>query len=635
MVYKLKPTLLMYCLFVGGLFFPPPVLAQGGAAGAQDAKARQGLNSSLTAKLFDQSGGVITQAAVVTLTSVEEGRPKQITTRSGEAFFENIDPGRYIIHVVADGYEPRKESYQVAAGEAVANISLQPSSQSFDKANMTYGGNVGNAYLAASVNLQKDRLMMKSMAAIRDHKPDRARSSLDQLTRDYPFDANVSYMNGMYEKELKDLPKARYYWEKAIGLDPKHYASLMELGHSSLDENKPAEAIPYLSRAAQQKPTAWQPHALLTMAYSKEKNYAEVVTEADKALEFGHSEAVALQPLLARALVEQGNKERAVHVLQDFLKTYCDEGARELLASLQPSGAPVPAGCAGGAAPDFPELLPSAWMPAGVDDTVPAVESGVPCSLDTVLQNAGVRANELIRDVDRFEATESLEDERITGKGVPSKAETRSYRYLVSIGEVRPGLLSVEEYHGPGIGPSDFPEGIQTSGLPALVLVFHPLQVPDYKFTCEGLTRTDAGLSWQVYFQQRPDKIPTLHGYSLGDQSYAVGLKGRAWVAADTYQVVRLETELTKPHPEIRLAAEHTLITYGPVRFHSKDIQMWLPQRAEVYFDWRGKRVHRKLSYSNYMLYSVDDKQTMKPPKDADVPPAGPPANPPQVKPPN
>ena len=43
--------------------------------------------------------------------------------------------------------------------------------------------------------------------------------------------------------------------------------------------------------------------------------------------------------------------------------------------------------------------------------------------------------------------------------------------------------------------------------------------------------------------------------------------------------------------------------------------QMWLPQTAEVYYDWREKRIHRRHSFSNYMLLAVDEKQQIAKPK--------------------
>ena len=104
----------------------------------------------------------------------------------------------------------------------------------------------------------------------------------------------------------------------------------------------------------------------------------------------------------------------------------------------------------------------------------------------------------------------------------------------------------------------------------------------------------------------------------MDGQSYPVAMKGRAWIAADTFQITRLETDLIAPIPQIRLAADHTAIEYAPVQFKNRKVDMWLPQTAEVYYDWRGKRVHMRHSFSKYLLFSVDDKQKIFAPKGAE-----------------
>jgi len=97
--------------------------------------------------------------------------------------------------------------------------------------------------------------------------------------------------------------------------------------------------------------------------------------------------------------------------------------------------------------------------------------------------------------------------------------------------------------------------------------------------------------------------------------SYPVALRGRAWIAADSYQIVRIETDLVATLPEIRLFVDHTIVDYGPVWFKDRNVEMWLPRSAEVYSDWRGKRMHRRHSFSNYILFSVDEKQRISEPK--------------------
>jgi hypothetical protein len=135
--------------------------------------------------------------------------------------------------------------------------------------------------------------------------------------------------------------------------------------------------------------------------------------------------------------------------------------------------------------------------------------------------------------------------------------------------------------------------------------------------TCEGLARSNGQLAWQVHFRQRKDRPNELRHYKLGPMgpTYAVAVKGRAWIGADSYQVLRMETDLVAPLPEIRLAADHIAVEYGPVTFLKGTTKMWLPQSAEVFYDWKGRRVHRQHRFSNYLLFSVDDKQKISAPK--------------------
>jgi hypothetical protein len=262
-------------------------------------------------------------------------------------------------------------------------------------------------------------------------------------------------------------------------------------------------------------------------------------------------------------------------------------------------------------------------MPPDVDDKMPPVEPGAACALDEVVQNAGKRLEELVKNVDRFTATELVSDESINKWGQPSSPEKAQFDYIVSMEETRRGALTVEEYRERRAASKEFPEAVMTTGLPALVVIFHPYYAGNFEMTCEGLARWNGGLAWQVHFRQRKDKPNTIRSYRMGPegQGYPVALKGRAWIAADSYQIVRLETNMVAPMPQIRLVAEHVNIEYAPVQFRNGALEMWLPANVEVYYDWKGRRVHRRHSFSNYLLFSVDDKQKISAPKGQDSAP--------------
>jgi tetratricopeptide (TPR) repeat protein len=472
--------------------------------------------------------------------------------------------------------------------------------------------------------LQKE--LGKALEALRANKPSDARSHLDTVYRAAPGDTDANFLFGVYSSQTNDWVRAKRYWESVLSLSPNHLGALLSLGNVLLRESKPNEAAQYFHRAVDAEPTSWRAHAVLADAYLRQGMLDQCIKQAERALELGHGQAVVVQPLLARALQLRGESERAALLLQSYLQEQPEDlAAVKLLKNLQGAGGSgtEPTSDIPAASPlaepvvSIGALLASNWLPPDVDERVPPVEAGVSCNLNDILENAGRRIKEFVANVDRFAATESVTHQSINKWGFASRPLKFQFDYLVSIKEVRLGLLSVDEYRDIHYLPAKFPDGIATSGLSALVLIFHPYYVPDFKMTCEGLARSKAGPAWQIYFRQRADKPNSIRTYQIGVQgpTYSAPLKGRAWIAADSFQVVRLETDLVATLPQIRLAADRAAIEYGPVHFQSRNLDMWLPQIAEVFYDWRGRRSHRRHSFKNYLLFSVDDKQQIADPK--------------------
>jgi hypothetical protein len=265
----------------------------------------------------------------------------------------------------------------------------------------------------------------------------------------------------------------------------------------------------------------------------------------------------------------------------------------------------------------------SRWMPADVDADVPSVEAGSACNLKEVLQKAGQKIQEFVENVQRFTATQSLLHEAIKKSGKVFEKQQRKYDYTVSIEEIRPGFLGVEEYQSSASNLQDTLGGLTSKGLPALILIFHPYYSGTFSMRCEGLSTLNGKRTWQIYFRQRDDKPNSIRAYRVGlnKPPHPVALKGRAWFVEDSYQIVGMQTDLVNALPDIQLAAEHTIVEYGPVHFSSRGVDLWLPQTAELYSELKGKRVHQRMTFSNYLLFSVDDRQKISSPKTIPEPP--------------
>jgi hypothetical protein len=148
----------------------------------------------------------------------------------------------------------------------------------------------------------------------------------------------------------------------------------------------------------------------------------------------------------------------------------------------------------------------------------------------------------------------------------------------------------------------------------AHALLFHPSLIGDLTITCEGLGNLQGRPAWQLGFVQKPNR--PFRTYLTAKGAFPIEMKGRAWAAIDSYQIIRVETNLVKPIIEIGLLKDHLIIDYQPVEFSQRKAELWLPQTAYLYLDFANRRTYRKHSFSDYELFSVDLTQQTKLPEE-------------------
>lgn len=540
---------------------------------------------------------------------------------SGKAHFAEVPKSSLTAQVVASGYDTATKKFEIVdQDETKITIDLRPMSDR--EAAATDKG-------IAALNPKAQKSIGKALEDMRANKLPNAESELTTAQRYAPQSADVEYLMGLCSSRMNDPASATTHWTRALTFNPNHLSTLLALSQNLLRQRDTTQANVYLRRALDTEPSSWRAHMLLAQADLLDRKNEDAVTEAQRAIELGHDSASSVQPLLAHALFETGEKERANQILQAYIKAYPkDENAAHLLARLNEPPSVVsptntnpshehPSIDVSEADVSSAEPLPPNWLPPDIDEKIPPVESGTSCVAADVVQKAGEQLVTLIHDVDRFTATETLIHESVNKFGIAALPEKRKFNYLVSIQSSSAGPLSVSEYRNVVGTQTQLPDGIATNGSPALVLVFHPYYATNYDMVCEGLARTSRGLAWQIHFLQLPDKTNGIKSYQFGmnGPSYEVRLKGRAWISADTYGIMRMESDIVAPVPQIRLVADRTNIEYGPVNFAQANTTLWLPQSAEIYFAWLGRRIHRRHEFSNYLLFGVDDQQQINAPK--------------------
>ena len=541
------------------------------------------------------------------------------TQENAQGALTNLPFGRYDLEVSAVGYLSVRQEVQLASSQISVPLDIvlhrDPAALNLDGEDRV-------------IPPKARKETKQAVSALKSGNLKDAQKHLDAAYALAPTSGQLNFLLGYLYFEKTDFDKASSYLTTASTLAPDDAQSLTLLGRACLERKDYPAAQSALERAVVADAANWTPHDLLADAYFHEKLYEKARDEAQVAIAKGNAAASPAQLVLGESLINLGLNQQGIQALNTFLqqspaRSIADR-VRRLIADVQEDSSPT-AGDAGNSvarvsgvdpllALDAPALSVKSWQPPGVDDVKLALATGVDCPADHVIEETGKHVAELVDDVMRFAAVEDMFHQSLDSFGNPTRSETRKYNYTASISEPEPGFLSVEEYRAATMGLESYPDHIASNGFAALAFVFHPHMRDNFEMKCEGLGDWHGQASWLVHFQQRDDKPNRMHAYQVGKELHPVKLKGRAWITADKFQIVRIESEMVKPMPEIRLLSEHQVVEYGPIQFEKKKTSLWLPKTAELYFDFRQHRYYRRHRFQNYMLFSVDSDEKRKEP---------------------
>lgn len=251
--------------------------------------------------------------------------------------------------------------------------------------------------------------------------------------------------------------------------------------------------------------------------------------------------------------------------------------------------------------------------PPEIDEYVPPARHES-CPLSAIIEGANKRAQDLIVNVQRFTATEVLQSATVGKNGQAGMVETKKMTYVAQFQDTGSGLPNLEEYRNASRALPDFDTRVSTTGTAISAIIFHPSLAQDFAFDCEGATQINGIPAWQIHFVQRPGTVTRFRAYYVKDRWYNVSVKGRAWISANDYQVLRIEHDLQEPVPEIRLVRDYVAVDYQEVAFVEHNVRIWLPARSMVYVDLRGHRYLNTHRFSDYKLFWVDTHQIVQVP---------------------
>jgi tetratricopeptide (TPR) repeat protein len=546
----------------------------------------------------------------------------QTTEDRSQGVFTNVPYGNYAVEVSAAGYLSTLKEVQVMSSLRPAEFDVvlkrDPAAINLD---------VTDNILSAKARKETKR----AVSALKSGKLTEAQTQLDQAYQSAPSSSALNFLLGYLYFQKKDFEKAVHYLGTATTLNPHDAKAQTLLGRAALERQDYAAARSALEQAVAVDVESWLPHDLLADCYLRQRNYDKARDEAQVAIEKGKTEASPAQLILGQALVGLGLGQQGIQALETFLEESphhpMSDQVRSLIAEIRGHESSSPsaenavktearsAGIDPLLALAAPGLSLKSWQPPGIDETKLDLAPGVVCPSEKVAEESGKRVQRLVDNVARFAAVEDLLHQSLDQFGNPVRTETRKYNYVALISEPQPGSLSVEEYRTDKLDAKGYPDEIASAGFAALALVFHPHMRDNFDISCDGLGTWHGQATWLVQFRQRADRPSRMHSYRVGDRVYAVDLRGRAWITADRFQIVRIEAEMVRPMPEIKLLSEHQVVEYGPIPFKQKNTSLWLPKSADIYFDFRRHHYYRRHSFDRYMLFSTDTEEKRTEPK--------------------
>lgn len=233
-------------------------------------------------------------------------------------------------------------------------------------------------------------------------------------------------------------------------------------------------------------------------------------------------------------------------------------------------------------------------------------------SLPVILMHTGMRVHELFDNMVDLAAREEVAQQILTHQGSMMTSQRVHYNYLIVLNaDTNPPRY--EEYRTDGEGKRSEQAGSEqgyaiTTGFALKCIYFLPALREDSTFRYLGDQMIGAKDTYVVAFAQRPAQA-SFWGTVTGDWGTVRILdQGIAWIDKNTFQILRLRTDLLEPHSEIGLARQTTEINFGAVQIPDVPAPLWLPSEAVVDADFQGHTFRNEHHYNEYQRFRVSVK---------------------------
>ena len=381
---------------------------------------------------------------------------------------------------------------------------------------------------------------------------------------------------GVLEMWRQELPRALGYFMKGLEIRPEDPLVLLEAGRTLVEQRNWEGADEYLEKAihagASPEARLLRIQALLELGENSE-------AESEMKAYVGERRPMDL-PLEDR-MVYARLKERLELKAYEQARTVIDRPPEELIRS-------VPA----------------------LEGLEPA-ESQQP--LPSVLARVQRNVEKFFREMPNTVSVEEIHEESLNRKGEVKDFLDEKFQYLLLARPER-SELGLREFRTPTV--ADAPQSaklksgyMRTSGFACTSLHLHPAYRAKVNLRLLGRQMIDKRRTWVIAFAQRPENALVLARFDAEGKSSPMLVQGVAWIDPESFQILRLYTDLLKPPPETHLTKQTTEIRYAEVGFKEVASSLWLPTEVTVTVQWKGRTFRNRHRYSDYMMFNVETEE--------------------------
>ncbi|MGD1158288.1 MAG: hypothetical protein ABSA41_21045 [Terriglobia bacterium] len=234
--------------------------------------------------------------------------------------------------------------------------------------------------------------------------------------------------------------------------------------------------------------------------------------------------------------------------------------------------------------------------------------------LPAILQEVGKRVARFFDDFPNTTCTEEVLSELCWAAGRECGVTFEGkFRYLLLARQAEGGQI-MTEYRTDAKGrPIDYrrlqPGQILTSGFVGASLQhFDPQIQKASRFRYFGRQSVNRKEAEVVGFAEIPGKYPHPIDFRQENGVVLLFVQGLAWIDATTYQILRFQTHLLAPRPDVGLERLETRIEFHAIRLPETSNAFWLPTKVVVEAWLNHQHFRNTHRYSDFKLFRVESR---------------------------